>query len=79
MSDAPAILGIETSCDETAVAVVRGSSITAMMWQAARGRAGSSTSLAAEPRMLILDEGLSSLDLSLQAQIVNLLVTLQEQ
>ena len=28
--------------------------------------------------MLILDEGLASLDLSLQAQIVNLLLTLQE-
>ncbi len=34
--------------------------------------------LAAGPRMLILDEGLASLDLSLQAQIVNLLVALQE-
>lgn len=34
--------------------------------------------LAAEPRVLILDEGLSALDLSLQAQMVNLLVDLQE-
>ncbi len=33
--------------------------------------------LAAEPRLLILDEGLASLDLSLKARVVNLLVDLQ--
>lgn len=34
--------------------------------------------LAAEPRVLILDEGLAALDLSLQAQVANLLLELQE-
>ncbi len=34
--------------------------------------------LAAEPKLLILDEGLAGLDLSLQAQVVNLLLRLQE-
>ena len=33
--------------------------------------------LAADPRLLILDEGLAGLDLSLQAQIVNLLLALR--
>ncbi len=34
--------------------------------------------LAAEPKLLILDEGLAGLDLSLQALVVNLLLRLQE-
>ncbi len=34
--------------------------------------------LAAEPKLLILDEGLAGLDLSLQAQVVNLLLRLQD-
>jgi ABC-type dipeptide/oligopeptide/nickel transport system ATPase subunit len=34
--------------------------------------------LAVEPKLLILDESLSRLDLSLEAQILNLLIDLQE-